>query len=447
MRAICFCLTSLLLIGSSSLIADDSGSWPAFQGRGATKLSAENLQLNWSKKNHISWRVKIPGYGQSSPVIFENRVYVTSVSGNRKETFHLTCFDLKTGKRIWKKDVAAASRVKKTNYVSKAAPTPIVDADGPIAFFESGNLVAFTHSGEIRWQKNLVKDYGPIVSKYGLGSSLARYDDSLILSMECDKDPYLLSVERKTGKVKWKVPGLGAATWSTPVLLPVGHGTHLVLSGSGLVVGFDPASGKRLWSLEGLSGNSVPTPYIVGNGKLLLGASDRAGDGPAPKTKPQNSNGLVEISKTDKGSYRVRFLWRAKRATSSFGSPVVAKDHAYFVNRSGVLYCLDLAKGQQIYTKRIGESIWATPLVAGDRIYFPGKKGTTTVVKTGPKFVKLAVNQIGGKADVSFRKAIVKEILQQRTTRPTTTFYAIAAVNRSLILRSESVLYCIRRGN
>lgn len=326
------------------------------------------------------------------------------------------------------------SRVKNTNYVSKAAPTPVVDEAGLIVWFESGNLVALDHDGETRWDKDLVEQFGPISARHGLGSSLAQSGRLVFVWVERQQNPYLIAVEKATGAVRWKVPGLDATSWSTPALLPVGEMHHLVLSGNGKLAGFDPATGKRLWEFKGVSGNTVPTPQPAGNGRLLLGAS--VGRTGAADSGAEKSNGLLDVNRLADGDFDVRFRWRTQRATSSFGSPIMHKGLAYFVNRAGVLFCLDAETGEEVYAERLAESVWATPLAVGNRIYFAGRSGTTTVVQAGREFHILAENTIlgDGQQEPGNKPAAL-------SARPTQ--YALAAVPGHLLIRTGQTLYCL----
>jgi hypothetical protein len=209
--------------------------------------------------------------------------------------------------------------------------------------------------------------------------------------MERENDPYVMAVSKKDGQTRWKVPGLGTTSWSSPRLVPVEETLHLVLSGIGKLVGLDSKSGEIRWTIDDINGNSTPTPVPVGDGRFLIAATTgREGGG---GDKAARSNGLIGIKRQDDGSYQADFLWRAKRATSSFGSPLAHNGLAYFVNRQGVIYCLDLESGEEKYAQRTADSVWATPFAAGEHLYFFGKKGTTTVIKAGQAFEEVAVNQ------------------------------------------------------
>lgn len=379
-----------LLSGLISTAASAAESWPSFQNGGNTSYSsADGKKL----EDAIAWKSDIPGYGQSSPVVWSGHVYVTSVEGANKETNHVTAFDLQSGKKLWQYDLPNATPQEVSNYVSKAAPTPAADADGIICFFEGGNVVALTHDGKVRWERNLVAEYGPITSRHGLSASVEQDADSAYIWVERGEAPYVLSVAKKTGETKWKVDGINTTSWASPRLVPVSDGQHLVLSGVGKLVGLDPKSGETLWTFENISGNSTPTPMPLGDGRFLIGATVGREAGSAGNSA--ESNGVIAITKDDAGKWKADYVWKAKRATSSFGSPIAHNGMAYFVNRSGVLYALDLSTGEEKFVERLDGSIWATPIAVGEDVWFFGKDGhVNTLSGNGDKHTVATWNQL-----------------------------------------------------
>jgi outer membrane protein assembly factor BamB len=358
-------------------------NWPAFQNAGEMSLTSATVHAGMLE-SEPAWSADITGYGQSSPVFWGEHIYVTSVEGDQKQSCHVTAYRLSDGERLWQHSLPNASPAENSNYVSKAAPTPAADADGVICFFEGGNVAALTHAGEVRWERDLVADYGEIAARHGLSASVEQDETSVYVWVERATEPYVLSLDKQTGRTNWKVPGLGATSWASPRLVPVAGGRHLVLSGIGSLVGLDPATGERLWVFDQINGNSTPTPVPAGEGRFLIGATvgrgDAGGGGGEGEGRAAESNGLVAITKSDDGGWQADYVWRARRATSSFGSPIAHDGMAYFVNRTGVLYGLDVATGEEQFARRISGSIWATPLGVGERVYFFGKDGRIDVL-------------------------------------------------------------------
>ncbi len=429
--------TVILLILATTVWAPDAAvvladGWTGFQGPMPRDADIHRLPIKWSPQEGVAWKAELLGYGQSSPVTWGERIFVTSISGAHKERGHIAAFNLASGKKLWQHDLDTVTRAENNNYISKAAPTPVSDESGLVCFFEGGNLIALTHDGQVRWQRNLVEQFGPIDSRHGLAASLEQNSDHVFVWIEREKDPYVLAIEKTTGKDTWKADGLGATSWASPRLIPMKSGSHLVLSGIGRLAGLDPATGKRLWQFDDIKGNSTPTPFPVSESRFLIGAT--VGRGETDSGKAAESNGLIAIRKKDDGTFHVEYVWKAKRATSSFGSPIAHQGYAYFVNASGVLFCLDLETGEEQFSNRLGDSNWATPIPIGERICFFGKGGTVSIVSTGSNFERVAEN-------VTWEAAAAPEQAARGFGGP--VLYAAVYTKDRLLLRRGDMLYCI----
>ena len=399
-----------LLLAASLLLAPPAGSgrvWPAFRGQGDSRSAAKNVPVKWSAEENVAWRVDLPGYGQSSPVVWNDRVFVTSIAGEMQDRLLVHCLDLATGKVIWKKEFAGSQGVKTSDYVSKAAPTPAVDAERLYLFFETGDLLALTHAGEPVWQRSLVREYGPIKSNHGLGSSPVLTEQGLALLVAHDGGAYLLLADRATGKTRWKRDHPFGAGWSTPVAATHGERQLLLVSSSARVDAFDLASGEPLWFLDGLKGNTVPSPSISGD-LAVIGASER------------NSTLAVRLGGQGKVT-ETHVAWRQPEIVCSFGSPLVYDGRVYLTNKTGVAYCLDLQSGKPLWESRLPGGAWASATAAEGRIYFFDLAGNCLVVKAGPTLEKLAENQLPIEGRV----------------------YGVAFVDGALLLRTGNRVYRI----
>ncbi|MEX0793727.1 MAG: PQQ-binding-like beta-propeller repeat protein [Pirellulaceae bacterium] len=437
------------------------GNWPHFQADTADLTTAQ-VPLKWQPGDD-AWHQSIEGYGQSSPVVWGETVYVTTISGPKKEHCHVHALSLAEGKLLWKHDLAAASEGQNANHMSRGAPTPAVDEAGVYCLFEGGNLVALDHAGKPRWDLDLVQEFGPIDARHGLASSLAQQENRLFVWIQRGSDPYLTAISKADGSVLWKTAREeGSTAWSSPVLLPMPSGqTHLVLSSSGSLTGYNPGDGKQLWQLGDLAGNTSPTPFVVGEGKLLVGASGGRGE-EGPTKEAMETNGLVQVTQgPDSDQWKAEYLWRSTKATCSFSSPIAVDGRAYYVARGGILFCLDLETGEQVYVQRLGGEIWATPLVIKDRIYYFTKDGDAKVIATGPKFEMLAENALwnednrpeapaptplsGGGEGEGNRGAGGRPGRGGPGAMPaSTTQYAAIAVPGTVVIRSGSHVYGIR---
>jgi len=382
-------------------------TWPAFRGTGDSLTAARQLPEKWSAESGVAWTSDLKGYGQSSPVVWADKVFVTAIDGARQETLLVMAFALKTGQKLWEKSLTASQTHETSDYVSKAAPTPAVDAQRLYVFFESGDLHAFTHAGEAVWDRSLTKEYGDIEGPHGLGSSPALTDGALLVLVDHSGPSYLLAVDPATGKNLWKTPRERGTTWSSPTVVRRGEQREVLISGGKAVDAYALSDGKKLWSVEGLDGNNVPSPTVSGD-VCVIGAQE------------PESNLAIRLGGTgDVTASHV--LWRASGASSSFGSPLVHRGQVYFVSKAGIAQCVDLQTGKSHWTKRLPGSCWASPLGAGDRVYFFTKDATTVVVKAGPELEEVAENRL----DLGGR------------------LYGVAVVDGAFVIRTGSKLACL----
>jgi outer membrane protein assembly factor BamB len=422
-------------------------SWPGFLGAGHSQIDPATIPLTWSPEKNVAWKATLPGHGQSSPVVWGPQVYVTSVEGAEKEKCHVLALKLADGAIAWKHSFDSSDRVKNSLYVSRAAPTPVADEQGVIAYFESGDVVALTHDGRVRWQRSLSSDYGKFKNKFGLAASPVQTESAVILLVDDEGPSYLVALDKRDGAVLWKTDRPSRASWSSPALVAVAGKSQVVCSSAGSVDGYDPASGRLLWSYADVGGNTAATPLDLGRGMFLVGASPgREGEG-ARTEDARKSNFAMKIEATGE-KFIPTIVWKTEQANPSFGSPMVHAGHAYWVNRSGVVYCFDAATGEPRYTQRIKQSVWATPIGMDDRVYFFGKDGLTTVLAAGPKFEVLAENETWRPEEEQADAALAAAEDDQQRRRAAAMFsgptlYGVAAVNGRLLLRSGRTLYCI----
>jgi len=364
--------------------------WPAFLGGQSRDSATAKAPLEWSADSGVTWQTPLPGHGQSSPVVVGDAIYTTAVDGPEKETNIVVCLDLATGKERWQHELESSLQVKNDVYTSRAAPTPVADQAGVIAFFESGDLVALDPQGQVRWQRDLLTDYGKYEGRFGLGGSPAQVADRVFVLADNEGPSYLLAVEKQTGKTLWKTDRESRTSWTSPMVLNVAGTPQIVVSSAGSVDGYDVDSGALLWSFTDVGGNTVASPVPFGDSMFLVGASPGRNGENADGAR--RSNMAMKIEKTADG-FQPTVVWRNEKASSSFGSPIVAGDYAYYTNRAGVLFCLDAKTGEALYTTRL-ESNWATPLAIADRIYVFGKSGETSVLANGSEEKRLATNKL-----------------------------------------------------
>lgn len=333
--------------------------WTSFRGDGTSRYTKPTqLPVEWNDAKNLAWSIDLPGYGQSSPVIWGDKVFMTSADGKEKERLIVAAFDLESGEPLWQGTFPASVKIGATDMVSRGAPTPIVDENFVYAFFESGDLIALNHDGERKWQRSLTEEYGVYEGGHGLGSSLASTKETLILLADHQGVSYLLSIDKKTGENVWKVDRESRISWTSPIVL----GDWIWITSNGIVETRQTSDGSQIWAVEGIEGNTVASASISPDQQMVVIGCSAPGQSQA-------------ISRQGKE------LWRAEKVTSSFGSPLVYDGCAYFVSRAGALRCTDLTDGSLLWETRLSESCWASPISAGGLLYFFCKDGTTFVLK------------------------------------------------------------------
>lgn len=456
-----------LLLLSLLLSADPAPtqSWPGFRGDGTSTSSAKNLPVTWSPEENLAWRTALPGYGQSSPVVWGNRAFVTAVDGAEKEKLLVVAVNTATGKPAWSKELPASQKGKNNPMMSRAAPTPIVDGDAVYAFFESGDVVALSHAGELKWERSLSKDYGAFKNNHGIASSPTQTEKAVLILIDDMGASYLVALDKATGKNLWKADRKSRSSWTSPVVAQLNGKAVVLVSSGGSLDAYDAATGKELATLTGLVGNTIPSPVAAGD-LVVLGAGEN-------RMKPDlaesaRSNGCVRfVMKGDQVTFEP--VWEGKKAISHHASPLVYQGHAYFVTKTGFVHCVDLKTGEERYAERLDNPCWATPVGAGGHVYFFGKDGVTTVLKAGAEFDKVAANRLWSDADFAKRRAEAKEKAAANLPKPPEgkgpgggpplpkeeleatrysavgdVVYGVAVVDGTVLVRTGTELICVR---
>ena len=354
----------------------------------------------------LEWQITTEGYGQSSPVIINDKVFITAIAGDMQETNVIQCLELKSGKVLWTHKFKSSQQIKTSRMVSKGAPTPVVDQDAVYAFYESGDLVAFTHDGKEIWKRSLSKDYGKIGGTHGLGSSPAQSKDAIIILVDQGGPGYLMSIDKKTGKNNWKIERQEHVSWSSPIVQYEKGIGRILISSTGSVSVHDLKTGKVIWEFNGFKRNTVGSPTVFKD--LIYITSPEKDWNVAVKCGANDANAIA---------------WRADISSSSFASPVIQDNRVFYVGRTGMISCLNADSGKIIWKHQLKASCWATPLVTQDKIYFFNKSGETTVLKADSNEAEiLATNKL----DIEG------------------TLYGFAAIEEYIVIRSGTQLFCLR---
>jgi outer membrane protein assembly factor BamB len=395
--------------------------WPRFRGpsgQGETTLTpfpsppgrgerGEGLPTEWDKDGRsILWRTKLTGAGNSSPIIWGDHLFLTSSNRDGTERY-VHCFDRVKGTVRWTRQVPARAPepgVRDKN--GYASATPVTDGERVIAFLGSCGLVCYDLDGKLLWHHDELK----VKTGHGTGSSPLLYKDLVILAQDQNKsDSIFLALDKKTGKKVWESKRSRAMTWTTPVAVRVGDHDELVIAGAETVRGYDPATGKELWWLSGPTQEVIPA-IVIGK-ELLYSASGR--NGPTLALRP---GGTGDVTQT-------HLAWRVVRGGPHVPTPTLVNGKLYTANDTGVFSCLDAATGKLIYLERIDDRFSASPVVAGDLLYFPAESGITYVVRAGDTLDVVAQNDLGSPILAS-----------------------PAVMDGCLFLRTENELVCIGKG-
>lgn len=439
--------------------------WPGFRGDGRSVSLAQNLPLEWSPQKNIAFRIHLPGYGQSSPVVWQGQVYVTAIEGEQKEKLHILAIRLSDGRVVWHKEFSASQKGRNNPMMSRAASTPVVDERGVYCFFESGDLIALQHDGKLRWQRSLSQDYGPIKNNHELASSPAQDARHLFVLVDHSGPSYLAAIDKATGQTRWKADRSSRTSWTSPVVTRVDGTTVVVVASGDTVTVYDAASGKVLTTLENLVGLNIASPVATGEWIVLGAGVNRVKPDVAASAR---SNCLLRLQHKE-GQWSLSQVWPGKKVVSAFASPLIHEGYVYFLSREGMVHCLNARTGEPRYVERLEDEIWATPIAAGDRIYFFGKKGITIVLKSGAEFEKLAVNRLWTPEEYAARLAAARKEAEKKFPPPSEkgppggpvvppeerqairyatvgdVVYAAAAVDGTFLVRTGTELIVIRQ--
>ncbi len=391
--------TRLLLVGFVFVFsaAAFAANWPAWRGDAAgTGITSEtDLPLKWSADENVKWKVALPEPGNSTPIVWGDRVFVTQAKAAQRLVM---AFDRKDGKVLWEAGPTYTEKepTHKTNTLCSASPT--TDGERIFASFGSAGLYAFDFTGKELWRV----DIGKVDHDWGYAISPVLHGDLCLLANAAGSNWWLAAFDKRTGKEVWRVkgPAVDAAertdgfagksdgmvgSWSTPVIVKAEGRDELVMTWPEKMVAYDPATGRELWRASGMNPLLYTSP-MPGDG-LVIGAGGFSGTTIAVKT-----GGSGDVSTRQR-------LWQKVRDKNRIGSGVIKDGHFYILNSPGTAQCINLATGEQVWEERVGSGgrsqSWSSMVLSGDRIYVLNQSSDTVVLRASPKFAMLAVNSLG----------------------------------------------------
>jgi outer membrane protein assembly factor BamB len=396
-------LSTLLLIAFLTLPAL-AGNWPQWRGPNGDGVSAEKgLPLQWAENKSVFWKIALPGDGASTPAIWGDAIFLTCQKG---EELLLLKVNKVSGKEEWSRTVGTGSLPRSTpkprgqqkfhNLHNLASPSPVTNGKVVVAHYGNGDLAAYDFAGKQLWQRNLQKDHGGYTIWWGHANSPVLYknlvisvcmQDSLKDLGETPVDSYLIAHELETGAQRWKTLRNTQAkaeecdAYTTPLLTEVAGHTELIVMGGNQLDGYDPATGKQLWFLPGLSGNRTITGPTIANGMVYTTCGMR--------------RDLVAVKLGGAGKLPPSsVVWRTKEKTPDSPCPVVSHGLVFIVSDNGIAQCFDAQTGAAKWQERLPGDHKASPLAVEGRIYFLSRNGRCTVVAAAEQFKKLADNRL-----------------------------------------------------
>lgn len=379
----------LLYTGSPSDTVSAENIWPQWRGpTGDSVAPARELPTRWSKSENVVWKTSIPGWGNSTPAIWLDTIFVTT---QQDEQLLLLQLDRKSGQVVWQREVGKGTPRRKGELGNfrfhdehnMATPSPVTDGRHVWIHFGSGDLACFDFAGKQAWAINLVQKYGAYTIWWGHGNSPVLAGDLLI--SVCMQDPkgggrsYVVAHDKLTGQEKWLVErNTGAKaepadSYTTPILYSHDGRTELIVFGGNVLDAYEPQSGKRLWHCDAFKGNRVIS------GPTLAGDTVFAIQGMRGPLFAVRAGGSGDVTATN-----VR--WQYARGTPDASSPLVTNGLVFLATNDGFGVCVDAATGTELWRERLSKGFRASPLAAGGKVYFCAKEGKCTVVEAARQF-------------------------------------------------------------
>lgn len=357
-------------------------NWPQWRGpRGDGTSHEQNLPTEWGPEENVAWKVAVPGTGHSSPIVWNDRIFVASCLEEAKQRL-LVCFDRTTGQQLWQQVVLESPLEDKHQLNSFASSTPTTDGELVyVTFLDQAEMVvaAYDFAGKQRW---LVRP-GGFSSKHGYCSCPVLFEDKVIVNGDHDGEAYLVALDKTTGEIRWKIDRENKTrSYVTPIIREIGGRTQMILSGSKCVASYDPHDGSRHWIIDGPTEQFVAS--VVYNGELLFLTAGY----PELHMMAIRPDGSGNVTDT-------HIAWRTKKGASYVPSPIAAGDYFLVVSDGGVASCFAAKSGERAWMERIGTHYSSSLVSTGGLVYFTSDEGHTTIVRPGDKLDVVAENDLG----------------------------------------------------
>jgi outer membrane protein assembly factor BamB len=391
-------------------------SWPQWRGPGGLGVAPDaGYPSEWSPAKNVAWKAEVLGRGLSSPVVAGGRIFLTtsiegeavadhkapvhlgfdmrpgylhpdSVGSDHRYTLKVLAFDAVTGRQIWATTAYEGpmydDRHRKNTY---ASPTIATDGTLVYAFFESAGLYCYDLDGKLKWQLS----FGGL-AKAGLGPGTSPVIYEKLLLLQCDQEmgagSFIAAIDRFTGKEAWRTPRSNRRSWATPILVQANGRVELVAMGAEAVVAYDPSTGRELWRANGTESHPIPSP-VAGHGLVFATAGSQAKRALAIRV---GGSGDLKDSPS--------VVWKHTKGTAYVPSPILLGAHLYLMTDKGIVTCLDARTGELVYEGGrvpVPATFTASPVAFGERLLLTSEDGDTFAIKAGPAFEVLGTSSVG----------------------------------------------------
>jgi outer membrane protein assembly factor BamB len=395
-------------------------NWPSFRGPDGTGVAdGQNPPVTWDAKTGegVRWKTPIPGLGHSCPVVWGDRVFLTtaissgqpdqsvrvgnygdvgSVDDKSRHTWQVLCLDRDTGKILWTRTAyEGVPKIKRHLKGSQANCTPAADGRHVVACFGPEGLYCYDFAGNLLWKRDLsTLDSSFALDReyeWGFGSSPVIHDGNVILQCDLSRDSFIAAFGLADGAKVWSTPRDEIPSWSSPVVWKNGVRTEIVTNAAQYARGYDPATGAELWRLAKKSEVTIPAPVL---GKELAFIS--SGNRPIQPIIAIKPGAAGDISLKEGESANKSVAWGKLRGGPYMPTPILYGNYLYTCSNSGIVACYEAATGREVYKERAGGgSYTASPVAADGRLYLTSEQGEVRVIRAGPQFELLAVNALG----------------------------------------------------
>ncbi len=414
-------MISFLALAPLAFASDRDGNWPQFRGPSASGVSdGKSLPTEWdlASGQNVKWKTDLPGLGFSSPVIWGNRVFVTTAVGEKGEAslkvglygdimpvdenfphkFQVICLDKASGKILWTQTChEGVPKIKRHTKASHANCSVATDGKRVVAFFGAEGLYAFDMDGKPIWKKDLgTLDSGYYVvpaAQWGFASSPVIFEDRVIIQADVQKDSFLASFAAEDGREIWRAQRNDVPTWSTPTIHRSAGRAQIICNGHREIAGYEFATGKKLWEMEGGGDIPVPTP-VLGDGLVYVASAH----GNAAPIFAIRTDATGELEQPEPGESNKQVAWHRGRVGVYMQTLLLYNDVLYGCRDNGVLLAYNAKTGEELFKERVGTGSagFTASMVAGDgKIFITSEEGDVYVVKAGRTFERLGRNPLG----------------------------------------------------